>query len=187
VSYLRIDKKGVGLALKTAWLNSEAQVIGFMDLDFATSLNHMKEAFNSLEYNGFEIVCGSRNLQNSVVKNRKVSRTISSKALNAIIRTVFKTKFTDGMCGFKFLHKRNLPTILRNGLGFDGWFFSTEMLIVAEYSGLSIHDLAVNWNDNRNSKVRIARLSARYLCEIYKLKIHMMKTKQGANSRGFCK
>ena len=44
VNYLRLEKRGVGLALKSAWGGSTADIVGYMDLDLATDLSHLRPA-----------------------------------------------------------------------------------------------------------------------------------------------
>jgi hypothetical protein len=36
----------------------------------------------------------------------------------------------------------------------DGWFFDTELLLLAERNGLRIHEVAVDWIDDPDSRVR---------------------------------
>ena len=43
LKYIRIGKRGVGLALKKAWTESTADIVGFMDLDFSTDLKHLED------------------------------------------------------------------------------------------------------------------------------------------------
>jgi glycosyltransferase involved in cell wall biosynthesis len=170
VKYLKIGQRGVGLALKKSWLDSDADIIGFMDLDFATDLKHLEQCWEILRQKEYDIVCGTRNKQHSHVINRSLRRTFISRVFNVLIKTIFHTKFTDGMCGFKFLKRESLSIVLENGIGFDDWFFSTELLIVAEYVNLSIYDLPVTWTDDRNSKVKILELTKMYLIDMIRLK-----------------
>jgi hypothetical protein len=37
----------------------------------------------------------------------------------------------------------------------DGWFFDTELLVLAERAGLRIHEVPVDWIDDRGSRVKI--------------------------------
>ena len=48
VRLIRVPEKGVGLALKTSWTNSQADIVGYMDLDIATDLRHFIQAYNAL-------------------------------------------------------------------------------------------------------------------------------------------
>jgi len=65
-----------------------------------------------------------------------------------------QVKFSDAQCGFKAMRadvaKRLLPHIEDNG-----WFFDTELLIIAERSGLRIHEIPVDWVDDPDSRVDV--------------------------------
>jgi hypothetical protein len=37
----------------------------------------------------------------------------------------------------------------------DGWFFDTELLVLAQRRGLRIHEVPVDWVDDPDSRVRI--------------------------------
>jgi len=41
VTCLHLDQKGRGLALKTAWLASDADVVCYTDVDLSTNLSHL--------------------------------------------------------------------------------------------------------------------------------------------------
>jgi len=173
LKYLEVGSIGVGKALKMAWSTSKADIVGFMDLDFATDLKHLEQSWNLIEKNNFDLVYGSRNTKSSLVENRKISRNIISKVFNLIIKLIFKTNFSDGMCGFKFMRKDCVGTILSEGIGFDGWFISTEILIMAEILNLRIYELPIKWTDSPNSQVKVVTLTAIYLRDIVKLKIYL--------------
>jgi putative flippase GtrA len=65
-----------------------------------------------------------------------------------------QVRFSDAQCGFKAIRsevaRRLLPHIEDNG-----WFYDTEMLIIAERSGLRIHQIPVDWIDDPDSRVNI--------------------------------
>lgn len=52
------------------------------------------------------------------------------------------------MCGFKFLKRSVYPQLHKNGAESDGWFFSTELLTIAEWFKLKIYELPVQWTDD---------------------------------------
>jgi hypothetical protein len=74
------------------------------------------------------------------------------------------------MCGFKFIKTQHLNSLVSKGVTSDGWFFATQLLLVAEVSNLEIKEIPVVWTDDGNSKVKIFSLTYEYLIEIYKLK-----------------
>jgi glycosyltransferase involved in cell wall biosynthesis len=176
VSLISVGEKGVGLALRKAWEKSNAEVVGYMDLDLATDMSHMNEVINIFLRNESDVVNASRLLQNSIVRNRKVLRSISSRGLNLILKVLFKTKISDGMCGFKFMKRDALKSVIENGATSNGWFFATQLLLVAEMIGLKVREIPVTWVDDGNSKVKIMSLSTQYLCEIFELRNYIRKS-----------
>lgn len=164
IFWLRLSEKGVGLALKTSWLSSEADMVGYMDLDLATNLRHFIQAYNAIDTEGFDVVYGSRLHKKSRVIGRTVKREITSRMFNRIVGGYLGTHFSDGMCGFKWLKRKHVQKLIDGGAESKGWFFSTELLAVAEWQGLKLCELPVTWTDDAaNSKVNIPRLARQYL------------------------
>lgn len=171
IQCLHVSEKGVGLALKTAWNQSAADIIGYMDLDFSTDLSHLTEAINAIERDRFDVVYGTRLHPQSVVKGRTLKREITSRVFNFMVKRYLDVSFSDGMCGFKFLRRTHFQQLQNAGAVSNGWFFSTELLTVAEWKGLKIKELPVKWTDDAaNSKVRIFPLAMEYLSAMRRLK-----------------
>ena len=74
------------------------------------------------------------------------------------------------MCGFKFFDWKVAQELINTGIDTKGWFFSTEMLVKAEWKNIKIKEIPVKWTDDRKSKVKILSLSSNYLKSILKLK-----------------
>lgn len=171
VHLVRVPEKGVGLALQTSWGQSQADMVGYMDLDLATDLPHFIQAYHALATEGFDLVYATRLHRRSRVIGRTLKREITSRVFNFIVRKYLGTHFSDGMCGFKWLKRRHLPNLLAGGATSKGWFFSTELLAVAEWKGLVICELPVKWTDDTTgSKVDIPRLARQYLRAMRALK-----------------
>lgn len=168
---LRVPRRGVGLALKTSWGQSKADVVGYMDLDLATDLTHFPEAYQAISREGCDLVYGTRLHPQSEVIDRPLKREISSRVFNFLLKAYLGVGFSDGMCGFKFLRRDLYPRLYKNGARNDGWFFSTELLTVAEWLGLRLCELPVRWTDDvSSSRVQILPLAKRYLRDMYELK-----------------
>lgn len=179
VRLISVGQKGVGLALRKSWESSEADVIGYMDLDLATDLIHLSEVISTFLLDKSDVVNASRLLPTSTVQNRKVSRAISSRGLNYLLRMIFRTRVSDAMCGFKFIKRNVLETALANGATSDGWFFATQFLLISEMMGFRIKEIPVSWVDDGNSKVRIFSLSKQYLFEILDLRRRVLDSDYG--------
>jgi glycosyltransferase involved in cell wall biosynthesis len=171
IQLLSVPRKGVGLALKTAWAASQADIVGYMDLDLATDLRHFPQAYHALATEGFDLVYGTRLHKKARVMGRTLKREITSRAFNLLLRGYLGTRFSDGMCGFKWLRRQHLPALLDGGAVSDGWFFSTELLAVAEWQGLRLCELPVVWTDDTSSsRVDIPRLARQYVAAMRVLK-----------------
>jgi glycosyltransferase involved in cell wall biosynthesis len=182
VQLVRVPEKGVGLALKTSWGQSHADIVGYMDLDLATDLQHFLQAYNALATEGFDLVYGSRLHRKSRVIGRTLVREITSRVFNQVLQSYLGTRFSDGMCGFKWLRRDLLPGLLSGGAVSNGWFFSTELLAVAEWQGLHLCELPVKWTDDTSaSKVDIPRLARQYLKAMAVLKKRKAEARGGAS------
>jgi glycosyltransferase involved in cell wall biosynthesis len=171
VQLVQVPERGVGLALKTAWSQSKADIVGYMDLDMATDLRHFIQAYHALNTEGYDLVYGTRLHKQSRVIGRTLKREITSRAFNFMLRTYLGTRFSDGMCGFKWLRRAWVQTLIDGGAVSNGWFFSTELLTVAEWKGLKMCALPVVWTDDAaNSKVDISRLAQQYIAAMRVLK-----------------
>ena len=155
VRFRHLDRKGRGLALRTAWAASDAAVVAYMDVDLSTGLDALLPLVAPLVSGHSDVAIGSRLAPGAAVA-RGPKRELISRTYNLILRTVFATRFRDAQCGFKAVRadvvRRLLPEI-----GDDGWFFDTELLLLAEHNGLRIHEVPVDWVDDPDSRVHVTK------------------------------
>jgi putative flippase GtrA len=153
VHVLHLDEKGRGRALKQAWLSSEADVVAYVDVDLSTDLRALPPLVAPLLSGHSDIAIGTRLSRSSRVV-RGAKREFVSRGYNLILRRSMGVTFTDAQCGFKAMRRdvaqRVLPLVEDTG-----WFFDTELLIIAERSGLRIHEVPVDWIDDEHSSVDI--------------------------------
>lgn len=171
VKLVRVPERGVGLALKTSWGQSGADIVGYMDLDLATDLSHFLEAYHAIAHDDYDLVYATRLHKKAKVINRTLKREISSRVFNWLVKIYLGTKFSDGQCGFKWLKRSVFADLRDHGVRDNGWFFSTELLTVGEWLGLKIFELPVKWTDDVSStKVKVIPLAKRYLKNMQELK-----------------
>ena len=65
-----------------------------------------------------------------------------------------RARFSDAQCGFKAM-RTDIARELLPYVEDTGWFFDTELLVVAERIGLRIAEVPVDWIDDPNSSVDI--------------------------------
>lgn len=167
VSAERLSKKGRGRAVKYAWRKSTADYVAYMDVDLSTDLKHFPSLVRHLQ-RGHDIAIGSRNAKGARVFGRNILRTITSKAYIFLIKCFFFVHFTDAQCGFKAMTCSAVGKLLPHVLD-DDWFFDTEILILAEKTGLKIFEEPVTWVDNPGSTVRVWKTASGDLMGLFRL------------------
>ena len=155
VSYIHLDQKGRGRAVKFAWQHDTADIVAYMDVDLSTDLKHLPLLVRSLT-RGYDIAIGTRNVNGSRVYGRSALRTITSKVYILLIKLFFWVHFSDAQCGFKAVTRRVVNDIIPK-IKDNAWFFDTELLVVAEKTGYRIYEEPVTWIDNPGSTVRVMK------------------------------
>ncbi|UCC60455.1 MAG: glycosyltransferase family 2 protein [Dehalococcoidia bacterium] len=152
VTYVTLELKGRGRALRKAWLESEADAVSYMDVDLSTELTAFPKLIEALD-EGYQVVVGSRLMAGSKVK-RSLKREITSRGYNLLIKLLFWSGFSDAQCGFKAL-KRDVAQELIPHIKDQAWFFDTELLLLAERKGYRIKDVPVEWVEDEDTRVKI--------------------------------
>ncbi|MFD7436886.1 glycosyltransferase [Streptomyces sp. NPDC059861] len=155
VRAFRLEQKGRGRALATVWSASDAPVLAYMDVDLSTDLNALLPLVAPLISGHSDLAIGSRLARTSRVV-RGAGREFISRSYNLILRGLLQARFTDAQCGFKAV-RRDVAQVLLPLVEDSGWFFDTEMLVLAERAGLRIHEVPVDWVDDPDSSVRLVR------------------------------
>jgi hypothetical protein len=77
-----------------------------------------------------------------------------SRVYSTMVRCLFGIGFSDAQCGFKAMRReaadRLLPMVRD-----DGWFFDTELLVLAEREGWRILDVPVPWIERKETRVEL--------------------------------
>jgi hypothetical protein len=139
-----------------------------MDVDLSTDLDALLPLVAPLVSGHSHVAIGSRLAPGAhVVRGPK--REIISRIYNAILRLVLRNRFSDAQCGFKALRAEDARALLP-AVADDEWFFDTELLVVAERSGLRIHEVPVDWSDDPDSRVDIVRTALADLKGVWRLR-----------------
>ncbi|MDH2388315.1 bifunctional glycosyltransferase family 2/GtrA family protein [Streptomyces sp. HNM0663] len=163
----RLEQKGRGRALHTVWSHSDAPVLAYMDVDLSTDLNALLPLVAPLISGHSDLAIGSRLARSSrVVRGPK--REFVSRAYNLILRSSLAARFSDAQCGFKAI-RRDVAERLLPMVQDTGWFFDTELLVLAERAGLRIHEVPVDWVDDPDSTVHIVRTATEDLKGVWRV------------------
>ncbi len=120
---------------------------------------------------------------------RGLPREVISRAYNLLLRMVLRVGFSDGQCGFKALRgdaARALLPLVED----RSWFFDTELLVLAERSGLRVHEVPVDWTDSPgspgspDSRVKIIATALANLRGIWRLRWGLLTGSLGVRPPG---
>ena len=167
IEVLVLPEAGRGRALRTAWQRSDAQVLVYMDVDLSTDLAALLPLVAPLISGHSDLAIGTRLAPGSRVV-RGAKREVISRGYNLLLRGTLATRLSDAQCGFKAIRAdvaaRLLPLVEDTG-----WFFDTELLVLAERSGLRVHEVPVDWVDDPDSRVDIVATARADLAGIVRM------------------
>ncbi|MGV0789148.1 bifunctional glycosyltransferase family 2/GtrA family protein [Mycolicibacterium sp. XJ2] len=158
VRVVRLEQKGRGRALHTVWSDSDAQVLAYMDVDLSTDLTALAPLLAPLISGHSDLAIGTR-LSRGARIVRGAKREVISRCYNLILKSTLAARFSDAQCGFKAI-RSDVARLLLPHVVDTGWFFDTELLVLAERSGLRIHEVPVDWIDDPDSRVDIVATAA---------------------------
>ncbi len=172
IKYLYISQKGKGRAIREAWQNEKADIYIFMDIDLSTNLEALPELIAAVSREKYDLAIGSRFLPASRVK-RSFFRKFISYGYRLILRLWLNSKIKDAPCGFKAVNFKVINTLLPK-IQNNGWFFDSELVLLAEKQKYKIKEIPVTWHERtdkkRASKVNLLPVILNYLKEIWKLR-----------------
>jgi putative flippase GtrA len=124
-----------------------------MDVDLSTDLHALLPLVAPLVSGHSDLAIGTRLAPGARIA-RSAKREFISRGYNHLLRAVLRARFSDAQCGFKAVRRdamRELVPAVRD----EEWFFDTELLVLAQRSGLRIHEVPVDWVEDPDSRVDI--------------------------------
>jgi glycosyltransferase involved in cell wall biosynthesis len=175
VTYIHLDAKGRGRALKAAWTASDADVVSYMDVDLSTNLRAFMPLVEPLLRGEFHVAIGSRLMRGARVR-RQFKREVISRIYNVIVKIMFPMRrFSDAQCGFKALSRKAVQE-LAPYIQDNNWFFDSELLLRAEQNGYRIWEVPVEWVEDLDTRVKIASTAIEDLKGLWRVRTTPFKT-----------
>jgi glycosyltransferase involved in cell wall biosynthesis len=153
VEMMHIPEAGRGRALTKAWLSSDADVLSYMDIDLSTDLGAFPKLVSAVADQGYDVAAGTR-LGSGSETTRSLKREVLSRGFVLMINTLMGTKLRDTQCGFKAIGRecaRQLLPLVQD----PGWFWDTELLLLAAKGGWRVTFIPVRWLEDTDSRVKI--------------------------------
>jgi putative flippase GtrA len=158
VEVRHLAAKGRGRALRAVWSDSPAEVLCYMDVDLSTDLRGLLPLVAPLLSGHSDLAIGTR-LAHGARVQRGPKRELISRGYNALLHAALGARFSDAQCGFKAVRAEAARTLLP-AVRDEGWFFDTELLVLAQRRGLRVHEVPVDWVDDPDSRVDIVATAA---------------------------
>ncbi len=148
------ERLGRGRALNRAFKASHGEILGYIDVDLATEMRHLRELIQSIR-DGYDFATGSRMLPQSNVK-RPLKRGFASKGFNFFTRLLLGSKLYDHQCGFKSFKREALFALL-DEVKDTHWFWDTELFVRAQRAGFKVKEFPVEWRHGGATKVDLIK------------------------------
>ncbi len=163
-----LAEAGKGMAIKSVWQVSDADILVFLDADLAVGPELINILLEPLLKKEADLVIGSRFLSSSSF-SRSLRRTVISRGYIMLTQLFLGHHFSDLQCGFKAITKKAFQKIEDQMLT-NGWFFDTELVVLASCQGLVVKEVPVTWKEARQgaqkSSIKIFRDSKYFLVNL---------------------
>lgn len=162
--------RGKGLAVRTAMLAAEGDVVMFTDSDLAYGtdvIGRVAEVFASDPL--ADVVVGSRNLSADGYEAYTFLRKLASKIYIRVLCLVGGLKLSDSQCGCKAFRGEAAKKIF-SYCETDGFSFDFEAIMIATRYGMKLVELPVKVVNHRDSKISLFADALRMLRELMRIK-----------------
>lgn len=182
VTVMRSSVPGKGRAIREAWQSFPARRYAFTDVDLSADLTTgLPRLVASLD-RGADIACGARTIAGSTT-DRPFSRRFISAGYQWVARLITGTRLHDLPCGFKAVNQRVVHELLTE-VKDNGWFFDSELLLVAEAKWYRIIEVPIAWREwrypHRHKALPVASIASRYLRGLWRIRRDVRRFKEGA-------
>jgi dolichyl-phosphate beta-glucosyltransferase len=190
IRVLTLEKnRGKGGAVRMGMLRGRGRRLLFADADGATKfadVEKLEQELDKIEPNaedGMAVVCGSRaHLEKDSIAQRSLLRTMLMFTFHFLVRFLCVRSIHDTQCGFKLFSRPAAQLLFRNQ-HVERWAFDVDILHIAQYFGIPVAEVAVNWREIPGSKLsplwaslQMARdllmIRLRYLTGVWKMRRH---------------
>lgn len=142
---------GKGYSIARGMMRASGEIILFTDADLSTPITELPKLLAYFD-EGFDVVIGSRNMQDSQVEKKPWYRNLMSSLFNTAVRLISIRGINDTQCGFK-AYRREVAHQVASLQRIYGFGFDVEHLYIAKKSGYKIKEVGVEWHHKEGSTV----------------------------------
>jgi dolichol-phosphate mannosyltransferase len=168
----RKSKQGLGSAYIVGFkkaLSLGSKYIFEMDADLSHSPDDIPKFLKTIKK--YDLVLGSRYINNGKIKNWNLNRKLISKGGTIYAKTILNLPINDLTSGFKCFRREVLEKIDLNNIQSDGYAFQIELTYKAAQYGFKIKEIPITFHERKRG---ISKFSKKILWEamwvVWKLK-----------------
>lgn len=163
-----VKNVGKGFSVARGMLKAQGSIILFTDADLATPIDEV-EKFLPYFDEGYDVVIGSRRMEESQVEKKPFYRDLMSIGFNALVQLLAVRGIHDTQCGFKAFRRDVAHDIARLQRTYR-FGFDVEQLYIASKRGYRIHEVPVRWVHQDGSTVSPVRDSLAMVADVVRIR-----------------
>jgi len=147
--------RGKGHAVRMGMLAARGNLRLFSDADGSTPIEELERLRPKVEREGFDVAVGSRAVSSPEVhRHIRPHRFVIGQVFRFSRQALLSVRVMDSQCGFKLFSARAARAIFPVAR-VDGFAFDVEALFLATRFGFKTAEVAVNWEDDADSRVNL--------------------------------
>jgi dolichyl-phosphate beta-glucosyltransferase len=165
--------KGKGYSVRNGMLKAEGDFVLMYDADGATPPEEISKLFLRGESPSWDVAIGSRRISGAnIIKKQGFFREINGKMFSLFTRAMLPEirAIVDTQCGFKAFRKNAAREIFGRAK-IDGFSFDIEALLLAKKMGFVVKEIPVNWINDDDSRVSVAKNLKAVLAELWRIRL----------------
>lgn len=173
LTLIDLPQAGKGRAIKAGFaqaLASDAQLIGFVDADMATTPDIFLQLIASLD--DADGVIASRYMPGAQLDfpRPRIKRWGSKLVYEPLVRLLLGLSYYDMQCGAKLFKRTVIETVVWQ-LHQKQWAFDAELLYLCKRHNYIIKEVPTVWHDRSGSKLRIFGQGLRMLSSVLVIRL----------------
>lgn len=163
---------GRGGSVRDGIAAASGEICGFIDVDCEISPSYITVFIDEI-VRGADMAIATRFYE---TKPRAIARVVSSKIYSILVSLLLNAPFKDTEAGFKFFRRNKITPVLAKTRD-KGWFFDTEICMLAHFGGLKISHVPVLFirREDKKSTVRLTSDSIVYFKKLLKFRSRYRK------------
>lgn len=165
--------QGRGKTVRDGIALARGNVVGFIDIDLEVSPVYIPSFVRMIADGKTDVVTGLRVYREGVMS---IHRSILSRGYSWLVRSALGIPLQDTETGYKFFNRKKILPIIKKTQN-NGWFWDTEIMTYAHYTGLSVREVPVLFvrRFDKTSSVRLVHDTVEYLRNIWAFRISLWK------------